>query len=136
MAGEPQPILLFDGECNLCNRWVQFVLRHERHSEIRFASLQSEVGGRLLRLHNIPDNQLDTVVFIEHSRAYVRSTAVLRVMRYLNTPYCWLASAILVPRPIRDGAYRLIARYRIRLFGYANTSCPLPNHETRSRILE
>ncbi len=136
MPPECHPILLFDGECNLCNGWVKFVLRHERDPEIHFAALQSDIGRRLMREHGLPENQLDTVVLIEKSKAYVRSTAVLRIMRRLRRPYRWLAAAMLIPRPIRDAAYRTVARYRIRWFGRTATSCLLLTDQTRSRILE
>ena len=136
MPPECHPILLFDGECNLCNGWVKFVLRHERDPEIHFAALQSDIGRRLMREHGLPENQLDTVVLIEKSKAYVRSTAVLRIMRRLRRPYRWLAAAMVIPRPIRDAAYRIVARYRIRWFGRTATSCLLPTDQTRSRILE
>ncbi len=135
MPNDRSPILLFDGDCQLCNRWVKFVLTCEAGADIRFASLQSDVGRQLLRQHGFADDRLDTIVFIERDSAYIRSDAVLRIARRLRTPYRWMRVLRLVPRPLRDAAYRLVSRYRIALFGRADRTCPLPPEDIRTRML-
>ena len=137
------PILLFDGVCNLCNGITQFVIRHDpRPGKFRFAALQSEAGQRLLREHGLPTDDLDSFVMIDGggsaagkpSRPYLRSTAALRALRTLGFPWSLMYVFIIVPRPIRDAAYRWIARHRYRWFGKRDR-CMMPTPEIQSRFL-
>lgn len=135
-ARDPErPILLFDGVCNLCNAWVTFVLRREREARLRFASLQSRTGRALVERFGLDPDALDSVVLIEDGAAHVRTAAVLRVVRRLKAPWCWLGAVRICPRPVRDLAYRLVARGRYRVFGRRD-SCPAPRPEHQARFLE
>ena len=78
------PILLFDGHCNLCNAWIQFIVKRDSAGTIRFASLQSGAGRRLLEEHKIDENYIESLVFFEEERFSVSSTAVLRTLSYLD----------------------------------------------------
>ena len=129
-----RPVLLFDGECNLCSSSVQFVLRHEADAHLTFTSLQSDVGRELLSRFRLPDDR-STVILIEDGVAYTRSDAVVRVARHLRPPWRTFTYLSCLPFPLRDGAYRLIARYRFRLFGRPE-ACWLPRPEWRSRFLD
>ncbi len=138
--GSPPTILLFDGVCNLCNAWVRFVIRHDpAPPRFRFAALQSEVGKRLLQAHaplgHPVDDTLDSVVMIDAGRMFVQSSAALRVLGKLGLPWSLLRALILVPRPLRDGVYRWVARHRYAWFGRRD-SCMLPTPELRSRFLD
>ncbi len=137
-----QPILLYDGSCGLCARSVQFVLGHERVShDLRFATLQGEHGRRALAT----EPQLatvDSVIWLEpaqegrSARVLVRSDAVLAVMRHLGGPWKALAAfGRVVPRVSRDALYRIVARYRYRVFG-REQACLLPTPEQRTRFLD
>ncbi|HYJ78724.1 MAG TPA: thiol-disulfide oxidoreductase DCC family protein [Longimicrobiaceae bacterium] len=128
------PIVLYDGVCGLCNRLVQFVLRHDRHGRFRFAALQSEAGQALLREHGLPTDALDTFVLIEGGRAYRKSEAGLRVVRRLDAPWPVFWPLIVVPRPVGDLFYDLVVRNRYRMFGKLD-ACPIPSPEVRSRFL-
>ena len=75
------PILLFDGHCNLCNAWVQFIVKRNPAKTIRFASLQSKAGRALLDEHKITQDYLDSLVLIEEERFSVSSSAALRTLR-------------------------------------------------------
>lgn len=130
-----QPVLLFDGVCNLCNASVQFIIRHDPEGRVRFASLQSEAAHRLLARPCLEGKLLDSVVLVEGARAYVRSEATLRTARHLAWPWSLLALLVVVPRPIRDWGYDLIARHRYRWFG-RRQSCMIPTAALRSRFLE
>jgi predicted DCC family thiol-disulfide oxidoreductase YuxK len=129
------PILLFDGVCNFCNGVVQFILRHDRAGKFRFASLQSEAGRALLRQHGLVDLPLSTSVLIDGGRAYLNSDGVLRAARQLGGVFSLLVPFSVLPRPLRDFAYRLFARNRYRLFGRAER-CLVPTPEVRRRFLD
>jgi predicted DCC family thiol-disulfide oxidoreductase YuxK len=129
------PILLFDGACNFCNGAVNFALRHDRAGKFRFASLQSEAGRSLLERHGLRDLPLSTSVLIVNDRAYLNSDGVLRAAWYLGGVFQLFAALLLVPRPLRDLAYKSFARNRYRLFGQAE-QCLVPTPELRSRFLD
>lgn len=130
------PIVLFDGVCNLCNGFVQFVLRHERDREprLRFAALQSTVGSELLTAHGLDPASLDSVVLIEGGTARTCSDAVLGVLRHLRAPWRLARIFGVLPRFVRDAGYRVVARSRYRLFGKKD-ACPMPTAELRTRFL-
>jgi predicted DCC family thiol-disulfide oxidoreductase YuxK len=128
------PIVLFDGVCNLCNGAVQFILRRDPAGRFRFASLQSPAGEELQTRLGIDPKALDSILLIEGERWYRESDAALRIAAGLSGP--WKAAAVfrLIPRPLRDAAYRWIARNRYRWFGKQET-CWLPTPELRGRFL-
>ena len=135
------PIVLYDGVCGLCNRMVQFLLKHDKGGRLRFASLQSDFADKVLRRHRFDAKDLDTVHVVENydqpnERVLQRSDAILRAGRELGG--FWTASssvARIVPRPLRDLVYRLVATNRYRVFGKYE-SCMLPDPNQRSRFLD
>ena len=128
------PVLLFDGICNLCSRAVDLVIRLDRHGVFRFASLQSDVGMELLEQYNLDPSETDSVVLVEAGRAYVLSTAALRIARRLGKMWAAFYVLIVVPRVLRDGAYKAIARRRYRWFGKREI-CRVPTPEEQRRFL-
>lgn len=127
--------ILFDGVCNLCNGFVQFVIGRDDKQYFQFASLQSEVGQALLKQHGLqPTITPETVVLLEGGQAYAYSTAVLRILRRLNGAWRWLYIARVLPRPLRDAAYRFVARHRYQWFGQQE-ACLLPTPALRQRFL-
>ena len=136
-----EPIILYDGVCGLCNRLVQFLLRHDKHGRLRFASLQSDFAAKVLSRHGIDAKDLDTLHVVEHydqpdERVLQRSDAILRAGRELGGIWSWLATlGKAVPRPLRDLFYRIVARNRYRMFGKYDT-CMLPDPNQRSRFLD
>ncbi len=129
-----RPIILFDGVCNLCDGFVQFVIRHDAAGKFRFASLQSEVGAEILQQHNLPKDQLSSVVLSDGDRFYVKSNAALRVIKELSAPWNWLGLLLVLPRSLRDWGYDWIASHRYRWFGRRD-SCMMPTPELRERFL-
>jgi predicted DCC family thiol-disulfide oxidoreductase YuxK len=111
------PILLFDGHCNLCNAWVNFIVKKDSNKTILFASLQRLAGSRLLEEHKIDTNYIDSLVFIEKERFSVSSTAALRTLSYLSSWESQLKLLLVLPRPLRDFVYHFVARYRYKWFG-------------------
>ena len=106
------PILLFDGHCNLCNGWVQFIVKRDSNGTIRFASLQSPAGRRLLEEHKIDENYIESLVFFEEEKYSVSSSAALRTLSYLDGWQKRLIFLAVVPRILRDRIYRFIANNR------------------------
>jgi predicted DCC family thiol-disulfide oxidoreductase YuxK len=127
------PIVLFDGECNLCNAGVDFILKHDSRQRFRFASLQSPVGIDLLRQHGLAET-LDSLVMIDGAQAYTRSTAMLRIATELDAPWPLAGLLALIHRQMRDDAYAFIARHRIQWFGRKAT-CRMPTEAERARFL-
>ena len=133
MTEQPPAIVLFDGVCNLCNGGVRWLIRHDPHGRLRFASLQSDAGGELVTRHGLEGVQ--SVVVIANGRAIVRSDAVLFLGHAAGQPWSQLATvAGLVPRPLRDLAYRGVARSRYRVFG-RRQECIVPTPELRARFV-
>lgn len=135
MEESPHPILLFDGVCNLCNGSVQFILRRDPEARFRFASLQSAVGQRYLDELRIDRRAVDSIILVEGDRWYMEGDAALRIARLLPGPWKILGIFRLLPRPLRDRLYRLVARNRYRWFG-KRESCWLPTPELRGRFLD
>jgi predicted DCC family thiol-disulfide oxidoreductase YuxK len=135
------PLLLYDGVCGLCNRLVQFILKHDCAATFRFASLQSPLATRILARHGADAQDLDTVYVVvnyEESAEFLlaRSDAVLFILNQLRGIW-WPAAFIfrVIPRPLREWLYRVVARNRYRIFGRYET-CPLPREDTRGRFLD
>jgi len=137
----PHPILLYDGVCGLCNRFVRFILRRDRNAVFRFASLQSAFAVPILTRHGSSPTALDTVyVVVNHElpEEYLlsRSGAVLFVLKQLAGPWRALASLLqLLPKSLRDAVYNGVARRRYRIFGRSEV-CMLPPDQDRSRFLD
>ncbi len=141
MMSASNPIILYDGVCGLCNRLVQFLLKHDRAGRLRFASLQSDFAATVLGRHGIDPKDLDTVQVVVNydqpdERVLQRSDAILRAGRELGG--FWGASASVgkvVPRGLRDLVYRFVATNLYRVFGKYDT-CMLPDQNQRSRFLD
>lgn len=133
-------VVFYDGVCGLCNRLVYFLLRKDRHARLRFAQLQGDLARELLVPRGIDPSDLDTVYVVANwrtpdERALARSRAILHALGQLGGGWRLLAAvARIVPRPLADVAYRLVARVRYRLFGRFD-ACPLPPPEWRKRML-
>lgn len=134
MKSENHPILLFDGICNLCTWSVQFIIERDPQAVFRFASLQSPVGQEYARRCNLDLNAFDTFLLVEEGRCYTRSEAALRVARRLSGAWRLLQLLRMVPHPLRDRLYHLLATNRYHLFGERDT-CMVPTPELRQRFL-
>jgi predicted DCC family thiol-disulfide oxidoreductase YuxK len=128
------PIVFFDGVCGLCNSSVDFVLRHDQRNRLRFAPLQGETAALLLPP---ADRQnLGSLVLWNDGRTYRRSTAVVRVLWQLGPFWQFLGGLLwVIPAPLRNAGYRVVAALRYRLFG-KKSACRLPTPEERSRFLD
>ncbi len=129
-----EPIILFDGVCNFCNSAVNFVIKRDKKSVLKFATLQSSIANQLLAKNNLPTNDLSSFVFIENNKIYTRSAAALKVCRYLNGLWPMMYGFMVVPKFIRDGIYNWISKNRYQWFG-KKEECMVPTAEVKSRFL-
>jgi predicted DCC family thiol-disulfide oxidoreductase YuxK len=128
------PIVLYDGVCGLCDRSVQLILRNDRRGRFRFAALQSPAGMALLERFGLPPGALDSIVLVEGGRAWRKSAAALRIARRMDAPWPLLWPLALVPAPVADVVYDLVAKNRYRMFGTLD-ACMIPPPEVRARFL-
>ncbi|HLR41454.1 MAG TPA: thiol-disulfide oxidoreductase DCC family protein [Virgibacillus sp.] len=126
-------IVLFDGECNFCDKSVQFILKRDAKQHFKFASLQSEIGQDLLENFKVPLD-VDSFLLIENRRYYTKSSAAFRVCKHLSGFWKLLYIAIFIPKPIRDVVYNYIAKNRYTWFG-KKQSCRLPTPNERKQFL-
>jgi predicted DCC family thiol-disulfide oxidoreductase YuxK len=129
------PLLLYDGVCALCNGAVTFVLERDSSRSVRFAPLQGDTAARFIADH--PElSGIDSMIWVEaDGRALTRSAAALAIARHVGGGWAALGSlSRIVPAPVRDATYDLIARVRYRLFGRYD-ACPVPPAEHRARFL-
>jgi predicted DCC family thiol-disulfide oxidoreductase YuxK len=127
-------IVLFDGDCNFCDASVQFIIQRDSKGYFNYTSLQSDVGQKLLKEHNIPED-LDSFMLIEDGQAYTKSAAALQVARHLDGAWKLLYAFIVVPAPLRNLIYDYIAANRYKWFGKKDDHCMLPSPEVRQRFL-
>lgn len=130
-----QAVILFDGVCNLCNGFVQFLIVRDRKRRFRYASLQSEVGQALMQSVGLPVDEINTVVLLEGGKAYTHSDVALRVARQMGGLWPLAVLFYIVPKFIRDAVYNWIARNRYRWFG-KRESCMVPTPELKSLFLD
>lgn len=129
-----KPLILFDGVCNFCNSAVNFVIKRDKKARIQFAPLQSEKGRLFARQYGINPDDMKTFIFIEDNKVYTKSTASLKVCRYLGAlwPLCY--GAIIIPAFLRNSLYNWVARNRYKWFGKKET-CMIPTPEVRARFI-
>ena len=128
-------VLLYDGVCNLCDGFVQFLLRRDKAGDYYYASLQSDIGRQLLAEHGLDADTLSTVVMIDGDRIYTHSDVGLKIARDLGGFYRLFYSLRHLPLSFRNRVYDWVARNRYRFFGKKET-CMLPRPEWRSRFLD
>jgi len=127
-------IIVFDGVCVLCSRWVRFLLPRDRKGAFRFAAMQSEAGQRLLAAHGLDPLDPVSFLFLDDGRAYTDSGAILGVLVRLGGAWRLMAIGYALPRPLRDALYRWVARHRYRWFGRHET-CFVPSPDAAGRFL-
>ena len=127
-------IVLFDGVCNFCNGWVNFIIERDRNNHFSFAPLQSAAARDILSRHQIDKDETDSVVLIENDQAYTCSTAALKIAKGLGGIWGLAYPFIVVPSFIRDAIYKWIARNRYKWFGKKDI-CMIPTPEVRERFL-
>jgi predicted DCC family thiol-disulfide oxidoreductase YuxK len=129
MAG----IILFDGTCAFCEGSVRFIAARD-HGYFKFGASQNPEGTALLAKYGTSREATRSLILIEDGEISLRSTAVLKIARRMTAPWRWAAVFLLVPRPIRDAVYRVVAAIRHRLAGRSQ-ACEIPPPEIRARLI-
>jgi predicted DCC family thiol-disulfide oxidoreductase YuxK len=127
-------IIVFDAQCLLCSGWVKFILNRRGGKEIRFASMQGETGRQLLLDAGLQPDALQTLLVVDGGRSWQHTAAIMRILDTLGWPWKLAWIGWLVPGPLRDSAYRWVARRRYRIFGRSD-ACMLPPPGTAHRFL-
>lgn len=130
----PNPVVLYDGVCNLCNNSVKFIIQHDRAAKFRFAPMQEPAGKALLKQYGLENIDMSTFVLIKEGKAYLRSTAWMEIVRELDGAWPILSVFRIVPPFVRDGAYNFIGSNRYKWFGKHDT-CMVPTEDTKRRFL-
>ncbi len=128
-----KPIVFFDGLCSLCNGFVDFLFRYDVSRKFQVASLQGETAEKMLPAHYI--EKMDSIILWEDGQIYLRSNAVLKILISLGGAWKLLGILKIIPSPISDVVYKIIAKNRYAWFGKKN-SCRLPTASEKSRFLE
>ena len=128
-------IVVFDAQCLLCSRWVQFLLRHDQTGKIQFASMQGATGQALLAQAGLQVAALETLLVVDQGRSWQNTAAILRLLHALGWPWRLAWAVWLVPAFVRDAAYRWIARHRYGLFGRSEV-CLRPPAGAAARFLD
>ena len=126
-------IILFDGTCAFCERSVRFIATRD-NGYFKFGASQNPEGRALLARHGTSREATRSLILIEGGEISLRSTAVLKIARRMTAPWRWASVFLLVPRPIRDAVYRVVAAIRHRIAGQSN-ACEIPPPEIRARLI-
>jgi predicted DCC family thiol-disulfide oxidoreductase YuxK len=129
-----QAVVVFDGECAFCNRWVDFLLRFDRRDVFRFTARQSETGADFSRAAGLPEGGVGSIVLVEGTKLRLRSDAVIRMLELLGAPFSAARILRVFPVTLRDAVYDFIARNRMR-FSRRLAACRVPQPEERHRFL-
>ncbi|MGD9903096.1 MAG: thiol-disulfide oxidoreductase DCC family protein [Vicinamibacterales bacterium] len=128
-------IVLFDGTCAFCERSVRFIARRDPAGYFRFGASQTPAAAALLARFGTSREAARSLILVEDGVVHLRSTAALRIARRLTWPWRLAGLLLVVPRPIRDAAYRVVAAVRHRLAGSSN-ACEIPPPEIRDRLID
>lgn len=136
MVSSPPPrLVLFDGVCGLCDSAVQWLLDHDDAGRLHYAPLQGELAAALRAANPVIPTELDTMVFVRDGQVYLRSQAVLQILRELPAPWSWFSVFRVFPSFLTDLGYRLLAANRYRIFGTLE-ACRIPEPAQAARFLD
>lgn len=127
--------MLFDGVCNLCNGFAQFLLARDPGARFHFATLQGETGRAVMKDLALEKGSMRTLIYLRHGKVHLRSSAALHIARDMRGLWPLAYGLIIVPHFLRDAVYDLVAHYRYRWFGRTER-CMLPTPAQRARFLD
>ncbi len=127
-------VILFDGVCIFCSRWVRFIAARDAAKRFRFTPIQSDYGARLAKAFGIDPDDPDTNAVVHGGEVFMKSDAALTVLSQLPG-WSWVRLLFALPRPLRNAVYNLVARNRYRIFGKYD-ACFLPDAGLRARVIE
>ncbi len=127
------PVIFFDGVCNLCNASVQFAIAHDKNNYFKFSALQGDYAKTVLPAFNVDLNKINSILLVENNKLYTKSSAALRIAKNLNGLFPLLYGFIIVPKFIRDWFYDIIARNRYKWWG-KQESCWVPTPALKNKF--
>ena len=130
-----QPLLFFDGVCNLCNSSVKTIIKKDSQQKFKFASIQSDAAKEILLQLDDYNSEIDSIILLNQNQIFYKSSAVLRVCNLLGGWYNFLLIFWIIPKPIRNWMYDFVAKNRYRWFG-KRESCMVPSVEMKDRFLD
>ncbi|RJS62948.1 thiol-disulfide oxidoreductase DCC family protein [Priestia filamentosa] len=128
-------IIMFDDVCNICNHWVQFVIKRDPDGVFKFLSLQSNLAASILSKSSLDTKNLDSIILVDKGTTYIESAAVLKILHKLTGPIKVLLVLWIIPKPIRDWGYRMLARNRYKWFG-KNKVCMVLTPDIKDRFIK
>lgn len=128
---QDKPIIFFDGVCNLCNGFIQFIIKNDRNDYFRFSALNSKLGKLIRHKYKLENN---SIILYTNGKVYTKSDAIFRIYKNLHGSYSFLYFGIYLPKKLRDRIYKTIAKNRYRLFGKTK-ECWITNHELTKKFL-
>ncbi|WP_350284816.1 DCC1-like thiol-disulfide oxidoreductase family protein [uncultured Croceitalea sp.] len=134
IARDTTAVVFFDGVCSLCNAWIRFVIRWDKHNRFRFAPLQSATAQKILG----PDfsaEKMDSIVLVDGTQKYIKSDAILKITKELGLPFKVIYVLRWLPLQLRNRIYDVVARSRYSWFG-KQANCRIPTAQERWRFLE
>ncbi|KJS00598.1 MAG: hypothetical protein VR65_12380 [Desulfobulbaceae bacterium BRH_c16a] len=134
MEKTDQPLIIFDGVCNLCEYSVKFIVKNDRQARFKFVSAQSDRGKELQRLHGVDIFKDGSVILLKNDQVYVKSDAVVEIAKDLEGLWRFLHVFKFIPKPVRDLVYSIISKNRYRWFGRKN-QCLLSDKNIKDRFL-
>jgi predicted DCC family thiol-disulfide oxidoreductase YuxK len=120
-----EKIVLYDGDCNLCHGFVRFIQKHDRKSQFRFISLQSDQAKELLKSAGFNQPEMDSVIYLENNQTYLKSEAFFRITHQLGDAFKFIDLFSIFPRRLTDRIYDLIAKNR-HILSSRKATCKLP----------
>lgn len=129
-----EKIILFDGVCNLCNSSVNFIIDRDAKNIFRFASLQSEVGQKILSKFGLNGNEFDSIILISDNKYFIKSTAAINISKDLKFPWKLSVVFLIIPVFLRDYLYDILAKNRYKWFGRKD-SCRISDPEIKNKFL-
>lgn len=128
-------LILFDGVCNLCNSWVQYIIKHDKNDLFQFTPIQSEIGQELTKKYNIDTLKTDSIIlYSEKQGIHYKSTAALLIARQLGFPINIMIVFLIVPPFIRDWVYNYIAKNRYAWYG-KREACMVPSPDIKKKFI-
>ena len=128
-------VIVFDGMCNLCSKSVLFIIKRDKRMVFKFAPLQSEAGSNLLKQYGVDPGDVSSLLLVKDGQAYLKSDAALKIVKELHEPWKLMRVFTIVPNPLRNWFYDLVAKNRYRWFG-KKESCMVPSEDIEMRFLE
>jgi len=128
-------LILFDGVCNFCNFWVDFIIKRDRKHQFQFGTLQGNTAKEMIAGYGIAISKTDSVILVDNKKIYTHSSAAIRICKYLDGGWKLFYGLVIIPKFLRDPIYKWIARNRYKWFG-KKESCRIPTAAERSRFIE